>query len=75
VDWTDSVSDAFGTIKSALERRGTRIEDFDAAIAAHAVANDAILVTANMAQMSRVPHLVVEDWLVPAAPNDDSRPS
>jgi predicted nucleic acid-binding protein len=31
-EWTDAVSQAYGRIKAALERRGTRIEDFDAAI-------------------------------------------
>jgi len=33
-EWTDDVSHAYGRIKAALERRGTRIEDVDAAIAA-----------------------------------------
>ncbi len=61
-DWTDSVSEAFGEIKSTLERRGTRIEDFDAAIAAHALAREAVLVTANVEHMIRVPGLRVEDW-------------
>jgi tRNA(fMet)-specific endonuclease VapC len=62
VIWTDIVSDRFGAIKAALEKRGKRIEDFDAAIAAHALAEDAILVTANLDQMTRVPGLKVEDW-------------
>lgn len=62
VAWTDDVSDAYARIKAALERAGTRIEDFDAAIAAHAVANDAILVTSNIEHMTRVPKLRVEDW-------------
>jgi len=62
VDWTDAVSEAFGEIKSTLERRGTRIEDFDAAIAAHALAHGAILVTANVDHMVRVPGLQIEDW-------------
>ena len=61
--WTDEVSEAFGRIKSALERRGQRIEDFDAAIAAHAVATGATLVSANLRQMTRVPGLRTEDWL------------
>ena len=30
--WTDQVSQAYGRVNAALERRGTRIEDFDAAI-------------------------------------------
>ena len=61
-EWTDLVSQAYGRIKTALERRGTRIEDFDAAIAAHAVAVGATLVTADMDHMTRVPGLQVEDW-------------
>jgi tRNA(fMet)-specific endonuclease VapC len=60
--WTDIVSERFGAIKAALEKRGKRIEDFDAAIAAHALAEDAVLVTANLDQMTRIPGLKVEDW-------------
>jgi tRNA(fMet)-specific endonuclease VapC len=60
--WTDAVSQAFGRIKATLERRGTRIEDFDAAIAAHALALEATLVTADVDRMIRVPGLRVEDW-------------
>ena len=62
VSWTDFVSERFGEIKATLERRGKRIEDFDAAIAAHALAEDAVLVTANLGQLTRVPGLKVENW-------------
>lgn len=61
-EWTDAVSQAYGRIKAALERRGARIEDFDAAIAAHALASGATLVTANRDHMARVPGLQIEDW-------------
>ena len=60
--WTDAVSERFGEIKAALERRGQRIEDFDAAIAAHALAVGATLVTANLSHLSRVGGLRLEDW-------------
>lgn len=62
VPWTDDVSKQFGRIKAMLERRGVRIEDFDAAIAAHAVAEEAVLVTADRSHMPRVSGLIVEDW-------------
>jgi tRNA(fMet)-specific endonuclease VapC len=62
VPWTDPVRERFGTIKAALEKRGKRVADFDAAIAAHALAEGAVLVTANLEQMTRIPGLKVEDW-------------
>lgn len=60
--WADEVSEAFGKIKSTLERKGERIEDFDAAVAAHALAEGCVLVTANLKHMTRVPGLQMEDW-------------
>jgi tRNA(fMet)-specific endonuclease VapC len=60
--WSDEVSESFGRIKATLEKKGQRIEDFDAAIAAHALARGAVLVTANLDHMTRIPGLEVEDW-------------
>jgi tRNA(fMet)-specific endonuclease VapC len=60
--WTDSVSERFASIKATLERRGERIEDFDAAVAAHALAESAVLVTANLRHMARIAGLSVDDW-------------
>ena len=62
VPWSDDVSEAFGTLKAQLERRGERVEDFDVAVAAHAVTTDAVLVTANLGHMRRMPGLRIEDW-------------
>jgi tRNA(fMet)-specific endonuclease VapC len=67
VPWTDRVTERFGAIKATLERKGRRTEDFDAAIAAHALAEGATLVTADNDDMARVPGLTVEDWTVPAS--------
>lgn len=61
-DWTDEVTAAFGLIKSTLEKRGEPVEDFDAAVAAHALAAGAVLVTADRRHMTRIPGVVVEDW-------------
>lgn len=66
--WSDEVSEAFAVVKAALERKGERIEDFDAAVAAHALAGDCVLVTANLKHMTRVPGLAVEDWSQHAEP-------
>jgi tRNA(fMet)-specific endonuclease VapC len=60
--WTDDVSDRFGEIKAHLQRVGSPIEDFDVAIAAHALSVDAVLVSSNVRHMTRVPGLRVEDW-------------
>jgi tRNA(fMet)-specific endonuclease VapC len=60
--WSDDVSEAFGTIKSTLERKGERIEDFDAAVAAHALAGGCVLVTADSRHMLRVSGVAIEDW-------------
>lgn len=62
VIWTDDVSRHFGNLKALLQRRGDRIDDFDLAIAAHALAYDATLVTANRKPLARVPDLKVEAW-------------
>lgn len=56
-------AEAFGMIRNHLERRGQIIGQFDLLIAAHAIAEDAILVTGNTREFSRVPTLVTEDWL------------
>lgn len=61
-EWTEAVSQAYGRIKAALERRGMRIEDFDVAIAAHALALEATLVTADLDHTLRIPGLRAEDW-------------
>lgn len=60
--WTDEVSVAFGTIKAELEARGTRLEDIDVAVAAHALAVGASLATGNVRHMSRIRGLAVDDW-------------
>lgn len=66
--WTDDVSAAFGRIKALLFRKGQPIEDLDIAVAAHALATGATLVTANLSHMLRVPGLRVEDWTAEEGP-------
>ena len=60
--WTDEVSQRFGEVKAKLEKRGERVDDFDVAIAAHALAYDAVVVTDNVRHFRRIPGVVVETW-------------
>lgn len=57
------VDEHYGRIRSTLERLGTPIGANDLLIAAHALALDCTLVTANAAEFSRVPGLRCENWL------------
>lgn len=60
--WTDEVSREFGRVKADLDRRGERVDDFDLAIAAHALALGATIVTRNLRHFTRIRRLEVEDW-------------
>lgn len=53
----------FGSIRAALERRGTPIGVNDLHIAAHARSSGLTVVTNNIAEFSRVPGLLLENWL------------
>lgn len=53
----------YADIRAELERRGIVIGPNDLFIAAHALALDLTLVTANIREFSRVPGLRVENWL------------
>ena len=56
-------SRCYGRIRAELEQAGTPIGANDTWIAAHALALDAILVTDNIREFSRVSGLTVENWL------------
>ena len=53
----------YGSLRSYLKSKGTPIGPNDLWIAAHALALDAVLVTANEDEFSRVPGLKIENWL------------
>ncbi|MER9080833.1 PIN domain-containing protein [Mesorhizobium sp. M0895] len=56
----------YAKIRALLERQGTPIGANDTWIAAQALAINAILVTDNEREFSRVPGLSVENWLADA---------
>ncbi len=53
----------FGTLAATLVRRATRIGEFDALIAAHALAENLTSVTDNTKHFARVPGLRIENWV------------
>jgi tRNA(fMet)-specific endonuclease VapC len=58
----DNCVQAFGRIRTELERIGTLIGPYDLLIAATAIAGDRTLVTANTREFSRVAGLTIENW-------------
>jgi tRNA(fMet)-specific endonuclease VapC len=59
----EGVDAKYGEIRTALEKAGTPIGANDYLIAAHALAANLTLVTDNADEFSRVPGLIVENWL------------
>ncbi len=54
--------DIYAKEKAKLRRQGLLIDDFDILIGATAVANNMIMVTNNIAHLSRLDNIVIEDW-------------
>lgn len=61
--WDQAAVDATTDVKVALRLAGTPIGPNDTAIAGHAIAAGAVLVTNNTREFERVPGLALEDWV------------
>ena len=61
---TTPVDAHYAAIRTHLERAGTPIGPNDMLIAAHALALDLTLVTANTREFERVPALKIDNWLL-----------
>ena len=57
---------AYGTLRADLERRGTPIGVLDTLIAAHALSQQALLVTHNTREFTQVSGLQLADWTADA---------
>ncbi|MFM9879937.1 MAG: type II toxin-antitoxin system VapC family toxin [Burkholderiaceae bacterium] len=64
LDWTSQAAEIYGEIHFQLRSTGQVIGILDTQIAAHALAENLILVTHNIRHFSRVPGLRLEDWTV-----------
>jgi tRNA(fMet)-specific endonuclease VapC len=60
--WPLSATHQYAQIRVALERAGKPIDGMDLMIAAHALAEDSVLITNNAREFHRVPGLAVEEW-------------
>lgn len=66
LDWTNAVTFHYARLRTVLERAGTPIGNLDLLIAAHARAEEAIVVTNNVEHFTAVPGLTVENWATAA---------
>jgi len=62
-DYTEKACNCYGEIRSDLERKGEIIGSMDLMIAAHALSEDATIVTNNTKEFCRVEGLNVENWV------------
>jgi tRNA(fMet)-specific endonuclease VapC len=63
VPWSERAAAQYARIRASLRKVGTPIGNMDLLIAAHALAENAVLVTNNLRELRRVDDLVLEDWL------------
>jgi predicted nucleic acid-binding protein len=63
LDFDRHAAETYGAMRSALERKGTRLADPDLRIAAIAVSQNATLITGNVRHFGRIPELQLENWL------------
>jgi len=64
--WPLDATAHYANVRNALERVGRPIGGMDLMIAAHALAEDSVLITNNAREFLRVPGLAVEEWALPA---------
>jgi tRNA(fMet)-specific endonuclease VapC len=63
VPFTEEDAEVAGNLRAHLKKLGTPIGPYDLLIASQAVRHGLVLVTQNTKEFSRIPALVLEDWL------------
>ena len=61
--WDEEAARYYGFIRATLKQQGNIIGSNDLLIAAHARSINAVLVTNNTKEFSRIPDLTLEDWI------------
>lgn len=62
--WPVEAAHHYAQMRAVLERTGQPIGGMDMMIAAHAMAEDSVLITNNAREFLRVPGLAVEEWRI-----------
>ncbi len=63
LDWTNEAAEHYAEIRADLRKKGQIIGSHDMLIAAHARSLNAIIVTNNVKDFSRVKRLQLENWM------------
>lgn len=63
IPFSDACAVAAAAVRSQLKQEGLPIGPYDILIAGTAIANDLIVVTANLKEFQRVSSLKVENWI------------
>jgi len=61
--YDEAAAEAYGKIRSSLERKGLPLGSLDVLIAAHALSLKLTLVTNNVREFKRIPELKLENWI------------
>lgn len=62
--WPLEATHHYAQIRASLERVGKPVGAMDMLIAAHAMAEDSVVITNNAREFHRVPGLAVEEWVL-----------
>ena len=63
IDFDSKDAASAGIIRGYLEKQGSPVGPYDVQIAGQAVARSIVMITHNIGEFSRVPGLMVEDWV------------
>jgi len=60
--WPVEASHHYARLRAELEAMGTPVGNLDLMIAAHALAEDSVVITNNAREFHRIPGVAVEEW-------------
>lgn len=61
--WDEDAARHYGFIRALLQRQGNLVGNNDLLVSSHARSMNAVLVTNNVREFSRIPDLSIENWV------------